>query len=74
LPHVNIKHFPKEFSVDEMIHLIDVLTAVVTKHFGVSDDAVSIALEPVVKDDWKDSVITPEITERRHLLIKTPNY
>jgi 4-oxalocrotonate tautomerase len=74
VPHVNIKHFPKDFTEDQKNHLAEDLTAIITKHFDVADDAVSIALDPVTKPAWNESVIIPEISGRDHLLIKAPNY
>ncbi|MFC6064167.1 tautomerase family protein [Streptomyces ochraceiscleroticus] len=74
MPHVNIKHFPKDFTEEQHHRLAEAVTTVVMEHFGVHDGAVSIALEPVAKADWNESVGVPELTDRRHLLIKAPNY
>lgn len=74
MPHVNVKHFPKDFSDEQKQRLAHVLTEVVVEHFEVPDGAVSIALEPVAQADWNDAVVEPEITGRGELLIKHPNY
>ncbi|GAA0398347.1 tautomerase family protein [Streptomyces luteireticuli] len=74
MPHVHIQHFPKDFTEEERQRLAESLTEVVTRHFGVSDGAVSVALEPVDQSAWNETVYGPGITERRHLLIKHPSY
>jgi 4-oxalocrotonate tautomerase len=59
MPHVNIKHFPNELTNDEKSSLAESITTLVAEHFGTSEGAVSIALEPVTKDDWDDTVVQP---------------
>lgn len=74
VPHINVKHFPQDFSDDQEQRLAQALTAVVVEQFEVPDGAVSIALEAVERDDWDDAVVAPEITGRGELLIKHPDY
>jgi 4-oxalocrotonate tautomerase len=74
VPHVTIKHFPVNLADEQKEHIAEAITTVVTQHFGVPDGAVSIALEPVEVSDWQADVYGPDITGRRHLLIKEPNY
>lgn len=74
MPHVNVKHFPKDFSDDQKQRLAEAVTAVVVEHFDVPEGTVSIALKPVDKADWNDTVVIPEITGQTELLIKPPNY
>jgi phenylpyruvate tautomerase PptA (4-oxalocrotonate tautomerase family) len=54
--------------------LVAVLTEAITEALGCSEGVVSIALEPVDKDDWNEQVYVPEIVGRKELLIKQPNY
>lgn len=74
MPHVNIKHFPRNFTDQQKKHLAEAITTVVMEHFDIYEGAVSIALEPVAEPDWNETVDSPEITGRQHLLIKAPNY
>ncbi|THV42209.1 tautomerase family protein [Glycomyces buryatensis] len=74
MPHVNIKHFPRDFTAEQRERLSEAVTTVVAKHLDTPRGAVSIALEPVPEAEWSDTVVVPEITGREHLLIKTPNY
>ena len=74
MPHINIKHFPREFTDEERTRLSDAITEVILDHFDTYEGAVSIALEPVAKADWKDAVVESEITGHEHQLLKPPNY
>lgn len=74
MPHVHIRHFPKDFTDEGGQRLAAALTAVVTEHFETYDGAVSIALEPVPADEWIDTVVVPDIQGRAGLLIQQPAY
>lgn len=74
MPHVNIKHFPKKLTEQESAELVAGVTAAVTRAFGCDEGVVSIAVEPVDRDEWQDRVYGPEITGRKDLLHKTPSY
>lgn len=74
MPHVHIKHFPKDFTDEQRQRLSEALTTVVVEHFGTYDGAVSIALEPVVPDTWETRVTVPDVQGRAELLIKEPHY
>ncbi|MFI6638557.1 tautomerase family protein [Streptomyces sp. NPDC050504] len=74
MPHVTIKHFPKDFTPDQERDLADELTALIAGRFGTSKGAVSIALEAVAPDDWHEAVYAPEIEERAASLLKFPDY
>jgi 4-oxalocrotonate tautomerase len=74
MPHLDITHFPKEFTDDQKDRLADALTAVVVEHFGTYEGAVSIALRPVAEQDWDEQVVVGQITGHGHRLIKAPDY
>jgi len=74
MPHVNIKYFPVPLTETQASALLTAVTAAVTGAFGVSEDVVSIALEPVPAEDWRERVYVPEIQGRADLLRKPPNY
>lgn len=73
MPHVNIKHFPS-LSKTQQAALGEKITAVITEVIGCSEDVVSVALQPVEKDDWYATVYQPEIINRKELLCKFPKY
>jgi 4-oxalocrotonate tautomerase len=74
MPHVVIKHFPADLTESRSQELVAALTAAVTQAFEVGGGAVSIALEPVARQDWDELVYQPEIVQRQELLLKKPNY
>jgi 4-oxalocrotonate tautomerase len=74
MPHVHIKHFPALLSPEKQGRLVAALTEAITEALGCPEGVVSIALEPVDKDDWNEQVYVPEIVGRKELLIKQPSY
>ncbi|MEV7026240.1 tautomerase family protein [Kitasatospora sp. NPDC093558] len=74
MPHVNIKHFPRDVTPQQKRDLADAITTVIAEHFDVPACAVSIALEPVPETSWNDTVVGPEISGRKHLVVKEPDY
>ncbi|RLU80642.1 4-oxalocrotonate tautomerase [Streptomyces griseocarneus] len=74
MPHVDVRHFPKELTENQKAVLAAEVTAAVQKAFGCDPGVVSIALEPVAEADWNERVYGPAIEGRKDLLIKTPNY
>ncbi|MEV6209035.1 tautomerase family protein [Kitasatospora sp. NPDC051914] len=74
MPHVNIKHFPTPISEEQRARLVAAITEALKENLRCTDDAVSIALEPVDPAEWNDRVYVPEIVDRRELLCKVPNY
>lgn len=74
MPHVHIKHLPKDFTDRQKDELSAAVTAVVVEHFGTYDGAVSIALEPVPRTRWTDSVLVAEVERNAHLIVKRPDY
>jgi 4-oxalocrotonate tautomerase len=73
MPHINIKHFPSLTS-EQQTELVVALTKIVTEIIGCDEGAISIALEPIAKDIWIETVYIPEIINRKELLCKFPNY
>jgi 4-oxalocrotonate tautomerase len=74
MPHVNIKHFPREIGEAQKAELVAAVSLALKSALGCSDDAISIALEAIEPDAWQEKVYGPEIEGRRELLLKTPNY
>ncbi|RFC65199.1 tautomerase PptA [Fulvimarina endophytica] len=74
MPHVSIKHFPKDLSPEQTRALSDEITAAIQKAFASRDGAISIAVEPVEKERWQSDVYEPEIVGKSGRLIKRPDY
>lgn len=73
MPHVNIKHFPS-LSNEQHIALAQSITDAITQIIGCDENVVSIAVEPIVPEEWNDKVYVPEIVNRQETLIKSPKY
>jgi amino acid adenylation domain-containing protein len=74
VPHLNIKHFPKNLDETVRAQLVEELTEAVSRAFECPVGVISIALEPVTEQDWAAKVYEPEIIERQGLLAKAPEY
>ncbi|MET9699760.1 tautomerase family protein [Streptomyces sp. NPDC006529] len=73
MPHVHIRHFPKDLPPERLAAFDEALTAAVMETFDVGEEAVSISLEPVAAEDW-DGLVLTDIAARRELLLKAPGY
>jgi len=74
MPHVNIKHFPVPLTGEQRTVLVTAITDAVRNAFDCDENVISIALEPVAKEQWNERVYVPEVVDRKELLCKTPNY
>jgi 4-oxalocrotonate tautomerase len=74
IPHIAIKHFPAALSAVRQEELISSVTRAVQAAFGCEAGVVSIALEQVEPEAWREQVYLPEIVGRAHLLRKKPTY
>lgn len=74
MPHLTIKHFPKDFTEEQERDLADALTTLIAERFGTTPGAVSISLEAVDPEDWQAAVYAPEIEGRNSTLLKYPDY
>jgi 4-oxalocrotonate tautomerase len=74
MPHVNIKHFPTSLSQEQQAGLVAAVTQAVMAALKCDEGVVSIALEPIDKETWRERVYLPEIIHRKNLLRKAPTY
>ncbi|WP_165191596.1 tautomerase family protein [Caulobacter soli] len=74
MPHVNIKHFPRDLDPEAQKALVEGLVGLITQAFDVSETTVSVALEPVEPAAWRDRVVLPELHNRSDLLARRPAY
>ncbi|MEU8431992.1 tautomerase family protein [Streptomyces sp. NPDC029216] len=73
MPHIHIRHYPRDFTAEQLRAVDEAVTAAVTKTFATGEDTVSISLEPIRPEDWEEQVLS-EIAARRELLVKRPGY
>lgn len=74
MPHVIIKHFPKDLDEEARARLAARVSEAVREAFGVREGAVSIGLEPVEREEWDAEVYRPDIAGARERLIQFPDY
>lgn len=61
MPHVSIEYFPRDLSDAEKQSLADEISASLKKYLGASEPSISIAMQEVAPEDWKEQVYDPEI-------------
>lgn len=74
MPHIDIQCFPRELNDEEKKALADDITAVIVRHLGSKESAVSIALNKVSPEAWHAEVWNSEIAPQLESLIKKPGY
>ncbi|BDH45780.1 tautomerase PptA [Salmonella enterica subsp. enterica serovar Choleraesuis] len=74
MPHIDVKFFKRELSEQERTAFADELCAVVKKHLGSKDSALSVALTGVEPSAWKEDVYDVEILPAMDSLAKKPGY
>lgn len=73
MPHVHIRHYPRDFTAEQLKAIDEAVTAAVTQTFALGEDAVSISLEPVTPEDWETQVLS-EIAARPDRQVRRPGY
>jgi 4-oxalocrotonate tautomerase len=73
MPHVIVKLWPGK-SEKQKQKLADSITKSVMEVLDYGTDAVSVALEEISADDWREKVYTPDILNTPGKLYKKPGY
>ncbi|MGE7389172.1 tautomerase family protein [Streptomyces sp. NPDC004126] len=73
MPHIHIRHYPRDFTAEQLREIDEAVTAAVTRTFALGEDAVSISLEPVTPEDWQAQVLA-EIAARPDQQVRRPGY
>lgn len=74
MPHIIIKHFPKDLDDALREKLKTSLAEVVQTAFGCDPGAISIALQSVPAEHWHQAVYRPDIEPHIGHLLKSPEY
>ncbi len=74
MPHVDIKCFPRELNDEQKTALGEEIAAVIIRHLGSKESAISVALNQVQPEEWKAQVWDTEIGPKLDTLIKKPGY
>jgi 4-oxalocrotonate tautomerase len=73
MPHVSVKLWPGR-SEEEKKQLAEAITEAVVRFTGANESSVSVAIEDVSSEDWKEKVYDPEIRGKAEYLYKKPGY
>ncbi len=73
MPHIHLKIAAGQ-SEENKQKLADLFTRVITENTENLDEAVSVAIEDIPKEDWKDAVYDKEIKPNIEALYKKPGY
>lgn len=73
MPHVIVKLWPGR-SEEQKTRLAEEIVKDVVDVLGNKEESVSVAIEEVASEDWKDKVYQPEILDRQDTLYRKPGY
>ncbi|MFO1153606.1 MAG: tautomerase family protein [Rhodospirillales bacterium] len=73
MPHVIVKLWPGK-SEEQKRQLAEDIVKSVMRIFKYGEESVSVSMEEIAPDDWKDRVYQPDILHRPELLYKKPGY
>lgn len=74
MPHIRIQHFEPALPPELLIRLSSAVTASVREVIGCTEDAISIAVQPVAALDWAEHVYQSVIAAEAQWLVKAPGY
>ena len=73
MPHVIVKLWPGR-SEEQKTRLAEEIVKDVVDVLGNKEESVSVAIEEVASEDWKDKVYQPEILDKQDTLYRKPGY
>ncbi|MGN0401299.1 MAG: tautomerase PptA [Acetatifactor sp.] len=73
MPHIDIKCYPGR-TEEQKNKLAERIAEDVAEIFGTKLSSVSVAIEDVQQEDWKEQVWDREIAPKRGRLYKEPGY
>jgi 4-oxalocrotonate tautomerase len=73
MPHVIVKLYSGRPD-QEKSKLADALTKAVMTTLRYGEESVSVGIEDVRPEDWKEKVYKPDILDKREMIYKKPGY
>lgn len=73
MPHVIIKMYPGR-SEEQKVDLTNKITKSLIDSVDPPDGSISVAIEEIPKNKWKEMVYDPDIIGKKDLLYKEPGY
>ncbi len=73
MPHIIVKLWPGK-SEEQKTQLAEEIVKDVVDILGNGEQSVSVAIEEVAPEDWKEEVYGPDILDKQETLYKKPGY
>ena len=73
MPHVIVKLWPGK-SEEQKAHLAEAITKDVMRILHYGEESVSVAIEEVSAQHWRDKVYKPDIQNKWDTVYKRPGY
>jgi 4-oxalocrotonate tautomerase len=73
MPHVIVKLWPGR-SERQKVDLAEAIVRNVVDILGNGEDSVSVAIEEIAPEHWKEKVYKPDILDKQENLYKKPGY
>lgn len=73
MPHVTVKLWPGKTEAQKK-RLAEAITREMMAELGASEASLSVAIEEIAPDRWRDAVYLPDIAARPANLYKKPGY
>jgi 4-oxalocrotonate tautomerase len=73
MPHVIVKLWPGKSDLQKT-RLAEAITKDVMEILHYGDESVSVAMEEVKSQDWREEVYEPDIQDKWETLYKKPGY
>lgn len=73
MPHIQMKCYPGK-TEEQKIKLAEKIAAAVEEVFGSKNGSISVTIEDVEPQQWKEEVWDKEIVPKKEILYKKPEY
>jgi len=73
MPHIIVKLWPGR-TEEQKADLSSKITEALKDAIDASDSSISVAIEEIPEEKWKEEVYDPEIIGKKELLYKKPGY
>ena len=73
MPHIIVKLWPGR-TTEQKTDLCNKITEALKTSVDATDDSISIAIEEIPKEKWRELVYDTEIIGKEELLCKKPGY
>ena len=73
MPHVHVKMYPGRTG-EQKKALTDRIVKAMDETMGIEPKWISVSYEEIEPEEWDESVVKPDIAEKKEFLFKPPEY